>query len=207
DLFDQLYRKHLQNVYVCLGSQPPSLLNRPITRLVRRTIHSEPKGFLAVKVDGRRTYFEWINAGHYISGSERGTMTLVTEGVIREVFFGFDVEQLMLRIDTSRTARDDLSRAEEIRVQFLEPQGDEDRIRDAGQGSMQARVCRNREALANASVKVAIAQIVELSVPFADLGLRPDAPVHLFVEVVAEGQSVDRAPREGALEMKVPGPD
>src|SRR5205085_5069895 len=97
DLFDQLFRKHLQNVYTCLGAQPPSLLNRPITRLVRRTIHSEPKGFLAVKVDGRRTYFEWINAGHYISGSERGTMTLVTEGVIREVYFGYDVEQLMLR--------------------------------------------------------------------------------------------------------------
>src|SRR5258708_11552232 len=93
DLFDQLFRKHLQNVYTCLGTQPPSLLNRPITRLVRRTIHSEPKGFLAVKVDGRRTYFEWINAGHYIAGSERGTMALVTQRVTPQRPFDFHSQQ------------------------------------------------------------------------------------------------------------------
>jgi alpha-amylase/alpha-mannosidase (GH57 family) len=207
DLFDQLFRKHLQNVYTCLETQPPSLLNRPITRLVRRTIHTEPKGFLAVKVDGRRTYFEWINAGHYVSGSERGTMTLVTEGVIREVYFGFDVEQLMVRVDTARSAQDDLSRVQQMRLHFLEPQGFEIQISDPGKPSMQARLLRNREALPKARVRVAVAQIVELTVPFADLGLEPDAPIHLFVEIVAEGQSVDRAPREGALEMRVPGPD
>lgn len=207
DLFDQLFRKHLQNVYVCLGAQPPSLLSRSITRLVRRTIHSEPKGFLSIKVDGRRTYFEWINAGHYISGSERGTMTLVTEGVIHEVYFGFDVEQLMLRIDTTRMAKDDLSRVEEIRIQFLEPQGYEIRISDPGKPSMQSRVFRNRELLPKAVVKAAVAQILEMTVRFADLGLAPDDPIHLFVEAFAEGQSVDRAPREGALEMRVPGPD
>jgi hypothetical protein len=54
---------------------------------------------------------------------------------------------------------------------------------------------------------VAVAQILELTVPFADLGLEPDAPIHLFAEIVSDGQSVDRAPREGALEMRVPGPD
>ena len=46
-----------------------------------------------------------------------------------------------------------------------------------------------------------------MTVPFADLGLKPDDPIHLYLEVLAEGQSVDRAPREGALEMRVPGPD
>ena len=72
DLFDQLFRKHLQNVYTCLGHLPPVVLSKPITRMQRKIVHTDPKGFLKVKVDGRRTYFEWINAGHYISGSERG---------------------------------------------------------------------------------------------------------------------------------------
>ena len=207
ELFDQLFRKHLQNVYTLLGVQHPSLLNRPITRLVRRTIHSEPKGFLAVKVDGRRTYFEWINAGHYISGSERGTMTLVTEGVIREVYFGYDVDQLMLRIDTSHMAQDDLHRVQELRVQFLEPPGHEIRISDPGKPSMKAAIWHNREEVSGGRVAVAVKQILEMTVPFADLGLKPDDSIHLFIEVVADGQSVDRAPREGALEMRVPGPD
>ncbi|HEY2251562.1 MAG TPA: hypothetical protein VGH74_10900, partial [Planctomycetaceae bacterium] len=207
ELFDQLFRKHLQNVYALLEVQPPSLLNRPITRLVRRTIHSEPKGFLAVKVDGRRTYFEWINAGHYISGSERGTMTLVTEGVIREVYFGYDVEQLMLRIDTLGQAQDDLSRVQELRIQFLEPPGYEIRISNPGKPTMKGCVYHNREEIAGSAVKVAVQQILEMTVPFANLGLKPDDPIHLYVDVIAEGQSVDRAPREGALEMRVPGPD
>ncbi|MBI3866272.1 MAG: alpha-amylase/alpha-mannosidase [Planctomycetia bacterium] len=207
DLFDQLFRKHLQNVYQILGTQPPSPLNRPITRMVRRTIHSEPRGFLDVKVDGRRTYFEWINAGHYISGSERGTMTLVTEGVIREVFFGFNLEQLMLRVDTGHTAQEDLARMQEVRVQFVEPAGYEIRISEPGRPGLKARLFRNREEVAGAQVKVAVGQILEMTVPFADLGLAPEDPIHLYVEALAEGQSVDRAPREGALEMRAPNPD
>ncbi len=207
ELFDQLFRKHLQNVYSLLGTQPPSLLNRPITRLVRKTIHSDPKGFLAVKVDGRRSYFEWINAGHYISGSERGTMTLVTEGAIREVFFGFDLELLMLRVDTGRSAKEDLGRMQDIRVQFVEPPGFEIRISDPGRPSMQARMFHDRELVPGAQIKVAVGQILEMTVRFADLGLEPESPIHLYFDAIADGQSVDRAPREGVLEMRVPGPD
>ncbi len=55
---------------------------------------------------------------------------------------------------------------------------------------------------------MAVVQILEMTVPFADLGLEPETPVHFFIEVISsEGQSVDRAPREGAIEMRVPGPD
>jgi alpha-amylase/alpha-mannosidase (GH57 family) len=207
DLFDQLFRKHLQNVYACLGTHPPSLLNRPITRMQRKSIHSEPRGFLKVKVDGRRSYFEWINAGHYVAGSERGTMTLVTEGIIREVYFGFDLERLMLRIDTARTANEELGRAEELRIGFLEPQGFELRIIDPGKSTMRAYLSRNREEVRGAQIQVAVGQILELTVPFSDLDVQSDAPIHLYVEVLAEGQSIDRAPREGALELRVPSTD
>jgi hypothetical protein len=72
---------------------------------------------------------------------------------------------------------------------------------------MAARLLRNGEEVPNAQVRVAVGQILELTVRFADLGLAVDAPLHLYIEVVADGQSVDRAPREGALEMRVPGPD
>ena len=207
ELFDQLFRKHLQNVYTCLGTHAPSSLNRPITRMQRRTIHSDAKGFLKVKVDGRRTYFEWINAGHYIAGSERGTMTLVTEGIIRELYFGFDIERLMLRIDTSRMAQDDLARIEELRIGFVEPAGYELRISDPGKPTMRARLHKNREEILNARIQVAVAQIMELTLAFADLDVQPDSPVHFFVEAWSEGQSIDRAPREGAIELKVPSAD
>ncbi len=207
ELFDQLFRKHLQNVYTLLGSQPPSVLNRPIARLQRKVIHTDPKGFLNVKVDGRRTYFEWINAGHYIAGSERGTMTLVTEGVIREVYFGFDLERLMLRIDTAHAAKDDLAQVSELRLIFQEPAGYEVRIAQPGHATAEAVVYRGGERVAHTAVCTAADLIFEMTIPFTELGLAPEDPVHMFLEVLSDGQSVDRAPREGALELRVPGAD
>lgn len=207
DLFDQLFRKHLQNVYTCLGAQPPGALNRPITRLQRKSIHTIPTGFLPVKVDGRRTYFEWINAGHYVSGSERGTMTLVTEGVIREVYFGFDADRLMVRIDTKQRAREDLSQVEELRIAFNEPAGFVLRIQAPGTATCQARLYHNDVPVADAAVQIAVEQILELTLRFADLEVEPDDPIQFYLEVVANGQSVDRAPREGTLDLAVPSAD
>lgn len=207
ELFDQLFRRHLQNVYETLGSSPPTILNRPIARIQKRTIHSDPRGFLCVKIDGQRSYFEWINAGHYRSGNERGTMTLTTESVIREIYFGFDAERMMLRIDTAGSARDDLRDIDEIKVCFLEPPGYEVHLRDPGRSSQNFRLYRNGEIVTAAKVEAAIGRIVEVSVGFADLGLGSDAPVHFYLEAWAARQSVDRAPREGAIEFRVPNPD
>ncbi len=77
-LFDQLFRKHLQNVYALLGDPPPPELSRPISRRGHQPIHTMPRSFLDVKVDGRETFFEWLSAGHYTCQNERGTMALVT---------------------------------------------------------------------------------------------------------------------------------
>lgn len=207
DLFDQLFRKHLLNVYTILGQPAPSHLNRPITRMQRKLVHTDPKGFLSVRVDGRRTYFEWINAGHYVSGSERGTMTLVTEGIIREVFFGFDLERMMLRIDTARFAKDDLSSVHSLRVGFLEPAGYMIVIDNPGRPTMTATLLHNQKPVAHAEVRAAADQIFELTVRFANLNLKPEDAVHLYVELLDKDQSIDRAPREGALEFRVPSED
>ena len=77
-LFDHLFRKHLRNVYPLLGDEPPAALARPISRRGRGAVHyTAPRAFLDVKIDGRATFFEWINAGRYACSNERGTMTLV----------------------------------------------------------------------------------------------------------------------------------
>lgn len=207
DLFDQLFRKHLQNVYTCLGQLPPAALTKPVSRHQRRAVHSEPKGLLSVKVDGRRTYFEWIDAGHYVAGNERGTMTLVTEGVIRELYFGFDLERLMLRLDTASNAKDDLRGIGELRVGFLEPANVEFRITQPGQAGQRVAMIRDNEREAAPDVQVAVDHILEMAIPFSRLEVTPDDPVQMYVEAVSDNQSLDRAPREGAFELRVPGPE
>jgi len=206
-LFDQLFRKHLQNVYTLLGEPVPNVLTRPITHAEHRRIHTSPTGFLPVKVDGRHTYFEWISAGHYESGNERGTMTLVTQGFIREVFFGFDSERLLVRIDTAGIAKDDFKQIEELRLQFLEPEGIEVRVSGFQKAEPAAALYRSNRRVARSEVEAAIGGIFEMAVPFEELKRRPEEPIHMFLEAFSGKKSIDRAPREGALELITPTPD
>ncbi|MEM1061874.1 MAG: glycoside hydrolase family 57 protein, partial [Planctomycetota bacterium] len=122
-LFDQLFRRHLKNVYLVLGADPPGVLDVPISNAEVQPTHTQPTGFLPVKVDGRSSYFEWAEAGTYVSGNERGTMTIVTEGLIRSISFGFDATRFLLRLDTAGEAAADLATADSLRVVFHEPAG------------------------------------------------------------------------------------
>ncbi|MGE0377468.1 MAG: alpha-amylase/alpha-mannosidase, partial [Planctomycetaceae bacterium] len=207
-LFDQLCRKHLQNVYTILGEPVPSILFQPITQSERRTIHTQPRGLSAVKVDGRRTYFEWIDAGRYESRSERGTMTLVSEGVIRELRFGFDSARLAVCVDTRDKARDTFLAGDEVRLRFASPEGVEVRVSGfGGDAGLTTKFLRNRRAVATTALEAAGDDILEIGIPFDVLQVQPEAPVHFFVEILRDGQSLERAPSEGSIELNVPTAD
>ncbi len=57
------------------------------------------------------------------------------------------------------------------------------------------------------TVQVATGSILELAVPFARLGRDPGDPVRFYVELLKGDSSLDRAPREGILELTVPSRD
>ncbi len=206
-LFDELFRRHLQNVYLLLEQPVPPELNQPISRGGRRAIHTQPIAFLPVVVDGRAKYFEWVNAGRYVSGSERGTMTMVTRGLIREIRFGFDERRMFVRIDTARRAAEELSEIDELRVVFLEPPETVIRVSGFGSRELTAKLVRGSRTVSKAAVAAAVDEVVELSVSFSDLHRSPDQLVRFFVEAFSGKQSVDKAPREGVIEFAVPSPD
>lgn len=204
-LFDRLFRTHLQNIYSLLGEPAPANLNEPIKRNGHRRLHTLPTGFLPVKVDGRATFFEWISAGVYEAGSERGTMAQVTDGVIRRIHFGFDRTRLLLRVDTAGRAREDFERSEidELRIRFVEPEGIEFSI--GGFGDESLVITLNEDSIA--AGEAALGQTIELGVPLSVLGVTAGSVVKFFVEAFSHGQSTDRVPRETTLEFTVPPPD
>ncbi len=206
-LFDQLFRKHLKNVYIILKTPYPTQLDRPIGRGVTKPIHTDPKGFLRVKVDGRRTYFEWINAGKYVSGNERGTMTQVTQGIVREIYFGFDPARLLIRVDTAERASDELKALDELRIKFSEPAGTEVRLTGFANGAPRGEVWHNEQSLSKFPVEVAVRGILEVGIPLEALSLTPNRRVEFSLEAFADQQSQDRAPREGLLSMAPPSKD
>ncbi|HEV3204769.1 MAG TPA: glycoside hydrolase family 57 protein [Gemmataceae bacterium] len=206
-LFDYLFRKHLQNVYVLLGDAPPQELGRPISRRSQRPIHTFPKAFLDVKINGRNTFFEWISAGHYTCQIERGTMALVTRGPIRDLYFGFNRDSLLIRIDFQTPARTALADFDKLRVGFVDPSGWDLWVETPIDFRRQITLRHVDEVVPARGVEIGIDKIVELSIPFDLLGIQVDQPVQFFVEVLEGQQSRDRAPREGTINLTRPKPE
>jgi hypothetical protein len=206
-LFDHLFRKHLQNVYLILGDVPPADLSRPIKRRGQRPSYTLPRSFLSVKIDGRFTFFEWINAGHYTCQAERGTMALATHGLMKDLYFGFNAQALLIRVDCEGAASESLANCD-MRVGFAEPAGYELRIPPARAHPPTSFALLHHDQPTDATgVEVAVDRIVEIAIPFARLGLKVDQPIHFFVEVMQGGQSRDRAPQQGAIGLTRPSTD
>jgi len=75
--FDELYRKHLSNVYHTLGAIPPEELAQPISR--DRPYHQVPftpqTAYIHPQIDGRDIgYFDWLGAAVYVSNRRSSSM-------------------------------------------------------------------------------------------------------------------------------------
>jgi alpha-amylase/alpha-mannosidase (GH57 family) len=210
-VFDYLFRKHLQNVYLLLGDTPPAGLSRPISRRGQRAIHTLPCSFLDVKVDGRETFFEWFSAGRYTSQNERGTMALVTPGPIKDLYFGFDLRHLFVRVDFDSPSREALADFDAVRIGFAEPAGWEVRLTDLTAARPTAQLWHEGAPLLpdarGPAVRVGLDRILEVAVPFDLLLVKPGQAVQFFVELRQGTQSRDRAPREGTVHLTCPSAD
>ena len=210
ETFDYLFRKHLQNVYLILGDAPPPELSRPISRRGQRAMYTLPRAFLDVKIDGRQTFFEWVSAGRYTCQNERGTMAMVTRGPIKDVYFGFDLQALLIRVDFDSPARVALADFDMLRVGFIEPTGWEVlmEIQNVdGQWRFPLKLIHQGNEKPADGLQVGVDQIVELAIPFAQLGVAVDQPIQFYVELLEGRQSRDRAPREGTINLACPSPN
>lgn len=208
-LFDRLFRKHLQNVYAILGDTPPSELGRPISQGHRAAqLHTQPTSLLNVTVDGRRTYFEWINAGRWLPSGSRGTMSMVQEGRLAALYFGFDAERLCLRFDArGGAAREQLADIDTVRIVFIEPAGFELLISHPNWQEPIVQLYHHDVAVSESGIEAAAAIYLEVAVPLRSLAISTDDPISFYIELLEGEQSIDRAPTEGAIETTVPSPE
>jgi hypothetical protein len=209
NLFDRLFRKHLQNVYAVLGEEPPSELGRPISQGHGQRLHSQPTGLLNIKVDGRRSYFEWLNAGHYVCQGARGTMSMAgAEGIISDLYFGFNEKLLALRLDArGGSFQENLGDVDAVRVVFYEPEGFELRVVKPTGKKPGCTLFRAEEKVAQAQVHAASDLVFEATIPFRSLGVGREEAIQFFIELQRKGLVVERIPTEGAIETTAPGDD
>ena len=97
--FDELYRKHLSNVYQALGGTPPDYLAQPITEGVARPSFTPQTAYIHPGVSGDIVrYFEWMGAACYTADQRSGAMH-GKQFLMDEVFAGIDEQYVYGRLD------------------------------------------------------------------------------------------------------------
>ncbi len=207
ELFDYLFRKHLQNVYALLGQTVPAELLQPIHIEKRVAAYSQPTAFLNVQPDGQPRFFEWTGAGLYVANGTRGRPGRMGQ-MCTALWFGFSREELYVRLDTVERTRDALRVIDVIRFVFLKPCDLIIELAKPSDAARSVRISRNGRPLSPpAPVRIGVDAVLEMTVPLALLDGRPGTSVSFFVELFHGPTSVDRLPREGTIDTAVPQED
>jgi alpha-amylase/alpha-mannosidase (GH57 family) len=212
--FDELFRRHIRNVYQMLGQQVPEELyaTNITTSGVPQTVVA-PVGLLSPNLDGRPTsYFEWLPAGIVETSAPSGTMTSGehVDPAVRRLLFGFDLENLYLRLDLTGPASQKLADGTRCSVNFTTPADRRLLLFGTSRGPVAELHERTASGtwtpISSATPKVAAAEVLEAALPFADLGLRPNSPFAFFVSIQNGGQELERHPSHRPVESFVPEP-
>jgi hypothetical protein len=99
--FDELYRKHLSNVYQALGAAAPDYLAQPITGVEVRPSFVPQTAYIHPRVTGDKVrYFEWMGAAIYTADHRAGAMH-GKQFLLDSVYAGIDATNLYGRLDFS----------------------------------------------------------------------------------------------------------
>jgi hypothetical protein len=210
--FDELFRRHVRNVYRALDRPiPEELFVSNITTVPPAVPIDPPTGFIHPVVDGEATsYFEWVGAGCVDAAGAAGAMHQAGGGtpLISAIEFGFDLEHLYVRVDGTAPMRRLFASGIEVRIKFLQPAGLQATVRFAGTsvavqleervaaGSWQRRACPGAAA--------AVGDLLEVRLPFACLGAEPHARLAFLVAVNRGGAEVEHHPRHAPIELECP---
>ena len=97
--FDELYRKHLSNVYQTLGAAPPVYLAHAIAGGVARPVFAAQTAYIHPRVRADFTrYFDWIGAAMYTADRRAGAMHGKVF-LLDAIYAGIDEDFLYGRLD------------------------------------------------------------------------------------------------------------
>ena len=210
--FDDLFRRHVRNVYRALESPIPEELfvtnisTRALVTRVRR-----PTGLIRPTIDGEITsYFEWVGAGCVESAYEVGAMHQVgprPDGIAM-VAFGFDAEHLFVRVEGTRPMRDLLVGTFGLTFRFLKPSGFQVVLRRDGRLADVLMVKRTAkgdwDVVTCGDLASAIGRVAEVAIPFRCLNAKAHDQVAFFVTLSEGTVEREQHPRHQPIELEVP---
>lgn len=219
--FDELYRKHLTNVYHALGVSPPYALTQPITAATGASRFIPQSAYVHPVIDGKDIgYFDWIGAASYVAEQRSSAMHGKTF-LLETGYAGIDERNLYCRLDFLEHP---LLWAGESRLLLtMEPESSRRIYRlevDISQGRISAwsfaAQVRSTDDQADADgfqqiaktsqeegIEVAMDSIFECKIPLEMLEARTGALLHVRFVILRDRLPVDSLPEEGFIELPV----
>jgi alpha-amylase/alpha-mannosidase (GH57 family) len=209
--FDELFRRHLRNVYRLLDRPiPDELFISNISTGVAPTHVSSPTARISPTLDGEdSSYFEWLCAGSLDARAVAGAMHQIErQAVITQVRFGFGRSALFLRVDTIRPVAELLAEGWSVTINFLRPSGVRVECRML-RGAVDAMLSvRNGGSWhqSEASMRAAAGSILEVEIPISGLDHGSAlGDVSFFIAANDANQNeVERHPTGRPIELAVP---
>jgi hypothetical protein len=218
--FDELYRKHLSNVYHALEGVPPEELSTPIITGVLRRSYIPQTAYVRAQVDGLVSgYFEWMGAASYTSDQRTSAMH-GKQFLLDAVFAGLDADSVSGRLDFQHSVPEGAYR---LTVGFEVRRDGDDRKSpiesyrltvDAQGPTLQKWVLSNgeeRHILGSFScnngnsgtngIEVALREVFEFRIPFDLLGAQQGSRIRLRFAIWREHLPVDSLPLEGWIDL------
>ncbi|HYY70531.1 MAG TPA: glycoside hydrolase family 57 protein [Terriglobales bacterium] len=207
--FDELYRKHLSNIYQALGATPPDYLAQPIAAGVVRPYFTPQTAYIHPRI-GRAMvrYFDWIGAAMYTadrrSSSMHGRQFLldsVYAGVDEDFVYGRldfigDVPQgefeLVVNLERAASAAKRGERELRLNVMIVN-----------GAIAASTLTSRGKSVAAQSLAQVHLLKVFEFSLPLSALDATLGDTVRLRFSLWRERLPIDALPVEGWIELQL----
>ena len=219
--FDELYRKHLSNVYHALEGIPPEELNTPIMHGLVRPSYLPQTAYVRACVDGTVSgYFEWMGAASYTSDQRTSAMH-GKQFLLDAVYAGLDANSVSGRLDFHHGVVPESAYRLVVNFEVWRSEGSQKAAPtlyrltvDAHGRELERWVLTNgeeRHKLASFSrdngnantmgVEVALDQIFEMRVPFELIQAQEGSRIRLRFAIWREHLPVDSLPLEGWMDL------
>ncbi len=210
EVFDELYRRHLMNLYEHIGEKAPEALQTSILESVGGggPAPEEVTAFIRPRVDGRvSSYFEWLGASvHEIH--RRGQTMHRTDIPVSLFYYGISTTHLYLRVDFRVGYHDPSLVGDALIVHVSKPRPRRIVIpMTAGGGGV---VLHDEESGARRELPpgtAAIGEILEAGISWLELGAGLGERVAFHLSLEKSGSILASWPMTGTFGVSVPGAD
>jgi starch synthase len=226
-IWDNLFRLHLRNIYMSLGQPPPAALYRPILKELEGSASKRPERKITPQLNGVVDQPEW-DAGGYVDVTALFGAMHPPRGAVRRIWFGHDDHNLYLRFDLLGDGRQ--PRPVELEMYFSGSphhpaqgngkslaQGEAGfgfhpafRLTARTQGSATLLELRNlsvdsTDAPPRWSGRAGGGDAIAFAVPFEALGHDPGETLEMAAVAYEAGKPVEQLPPTGSIAVRVPG--